>query len=201
MGATSGLAAFTAIQTFPTTSFQFTCSQGECDLTWQMCVIYWWVWRSYSWNSTPLSVYFRDLFNLTLPSSSCLSLEVPLPTFWTSEIKLQIRIFPQNSHIFRKMPGFFADSQKCGEGPFHPDAILLEQAALPWPSMCVLRRTTRRRDLVTLWLHRDWHRYSENMVPNQEATFQVVIFGDWPSRLILWILIAVARAVRRACWH
>ncbi len=52
--------------------------------------------------------------------------------------------------FFRKKQDFFANSQKCGKGPFHLDTIPREQATLPWRPMCVLRRATRRRDLVTL---------------------------------------------------
>jgi hypothetical protein len=126
------------------------------------------------------------------------------------------RFFRKRTTFFRKKQDFSANSQICGKGPFHLDTIPPEQATLPWPSwqsMCVLRRTTRRRNLVTLWLHRDWRRYSKTTVPYQEATFQleaagrlagpkeIATLGDGPSRLVLRILIAVTRALRNACWH
>jgi hypothetical protein len=57
--------------------------------------------------------------------------------------------FLEKYHIFCKTQDFPANCQRCGKGPFRPDTTRPELGTLPWPSTCVLRRTTPKRDLVT----------------------------------------------------
>ncbi len=68
---------------------------------------------------------------------------------WTRHCT-KYRFFRNRTTFFRKMQDFSANSQRCGKGPFRQDTTLPELGTLPWQSTCVLRRTTRRRDLVTL---------------------------------------------------
>ena len=121
--------------------------------------------------------------------------------------------FRKRTTFFRKTQDFSANSQRCGKGPFRPDTTRPELGTLPWPSTCVLRRTTRRRDLVTsdctvtdtdtLKIRYQFKRrlFSWRPLTGRPARKEIATLGDGPSRLVLRILIAVARAVRNACWH
>ncbi len=57
------------------------------------------------------------------------------------------RFFRTRTTFFRKTQDFFANSQRCRKGLFRPDTTRPALGALPWPSMRVLRRTTRRNVL------------------------------------------------------
>jgi hypothetical protein len=125
--------------------------------------------------------------------------------------------FWKSTTFFCKTQDFSASSQICWKGPFRPDTTRPEQGMLPWPSTCVLRRTTRRRDLVTLnctMTDTDTlkirYRFKSNFkrrlfswwpLTGRPARNEIVTLGDGPSRLVLRILIAVARAVCNACWY
>ncbi len=123
------------------------------------------------------------------------------------------RYFRKRTTFFSKMQDFSANSQRCGEGPFRPDTTLLELGTLLWLSTCVPRRITRRRDLVTLdctvtdtdtlKIRYQFKRllFSWRPLTGRQALKEIVTLGDRPSRLVLRILIAVASAVRNACWH
>ncbi len=121
--------------------------------------------------------------------------------------------FWKSTTFFCKTQDVFANSQRCGKGPFRPDTTRRELGTLPWPPTCVLRRTTSRRDLFTsdctvtdtdtLKIQFQFKRrlFSWRPLTGRPARKEIATLGDGPSRLVLRILISVARAIRNACWH
>ncbi len=66
---------------------------------------------------------------------------------WSKSSCSKYRFFCKRTTFFRKLQDFSANSQRRGNGPTPP-----EQGTLPWTSMCVLRRTTRRNRVTASWL-------------------------------------------------
>ena len=156
--------------------------------------------------------------------SVCNSIKTLFPVWWYSHRQgsgmwsdlcygSKYGFFCKRTTFFRKTQDFSANSQRCGKGLFRPDTTQSEQVALPLPSMCVLRRTIRRRDLVTLdytvtdtdtlKIRYQFKRllFSWRPLTGRQALKEIATLGDGTSRIILRILIAEARAVRNACWH
>ncbi len=98
------------------------------------------------------------------------------------------------------MQDFSANSQRRRNCPFRPDITRPELGTLPWPSTCVLRRTTRRNSVTASWLTltASWQTLpSQQYSTDSRGSFSVG--GHVPARILGQAAVKIA-AIRFNNW-